>query len=216
MPFLPPPRSWLLVLAVVCLMWAWSRPTTAASVTDTFTLVERINADRAQHGLSPLVAEARLSQAAQAHAEDMAGHDFVSHTGSDGRGYWQRATSAGYQGQMIGEVITAGQATAEEAFGAWLNSSPHHTILLTPELTQLGVGHAERQGSRYGNYWVVVVARPASGYVPTLVPTPVPLVIQVPQASATPTPTPFPPEIVRRLVPRQFLPLIERRYDERP
>lgn len=214
MAVLPPPRSWLFVLAVVCLVWAWSRPTTAAGVVDTFTIVERVNADRAHNGLSPLVAEARLSQAAQAHAEDMARNDFVSHTGSDGRGYWQRVSSTGYQGVMIGEVITAGQGTPEDAFGAWLVSNPHHAILLTADLTQMGVGHAERQGSRYGHYWVVVVARPGSGYVPTLIPTPEPVGILVPQVSATPTPTPtpFPPEIVRRLVPRQFLPLIERHY----
>ena len=211
MPVLPP-RSWLWVLVVVCLVWAWSRPTTAASVVDTFTLVERINADRAQLHLPPLVAEARLSQAAQAHSEDMAGNDFVSHTGSDGRGYWQRVTATGYQGQMIGEVITAGQGSPEEAFNAWLRSDAHHTILLTPELTHLGVGHAERQGTRYGHYWTVVVARPAASYTPTLVPTPSPAGILVPQVSATPspTPTPFPPDIVRRLVPRQFLPMIAR------
>lgn len=211
MPVLPP-RSWLLVLVVVCLVWAWSRPTTAASVVDTFTLVERINADRAQHGLSPLVAEVRLSAAAQGHSDDMARNDFVNHTGSDGRGYWQRVSATGYQGQMIGEVITAGQDTPQDAFNAWLVSGPHHAILLTPELTQLGVGHAERQGTRYGHYWTVVVARPTGSYVPTLVPTPTGPGVLVPQLSVTPTPTPtpFPPEIVRRLVPRQFLPMIQR------
>ncbi len=212
MPVLPPPRSWLLVLVVVCLVWAWTRPTTAASIVETYALVERINADRAQHGLPPLVAEARLSQAAQAHSDDMATHDFVGHVGSDGRGYWQRVTDTGYQGLMIGEVITAGQASTDGAFDAWLHSDPHHAILLTADLTQMGVGHAERQGTRYGHYWTVVVARPAPSYVPTLVPTPGPTQVLVPQISATPTPTPtpFPPEIVRRLVPRQFLPLIGR------
>lgn len=221
----PPPRSLLLVLVVACLIWGWTRSTTAASVTDTFDIVQRINAERIRRGLAPVVAEARLSAAAQGHSDDMASRDFVDHRGSDGRSYWQRASAAGYVPQTVGEVITAGQPTSESAVQAWFNSGPHLNILMVPDITHIGVGHGERSGTRYGHYWVVVVGRPAGNYVPSLVPTPQPPAVEsprftetprpptsTPRPTATPTPTgtPFPPEIVGRLAPRQFLPMIVR------
>lgn len=223
----PPPRTLLLVfLAIPLFVWAWNQPATAAGPEETQEIVRLINQERERHGLSPLRLEPRLSQAAQGHSDDMARRDFVSHTGSDGSSYWQRVTRTGYAPQLVGEVITAGQSVPSNAVDAWWISSSHKMILLTAEAVHIGVGHGARQGSRYGHYWTVVIAQPGPNFIPFVAsPTPVPPTHTPvpPRATATPlpypgpptpslptpAPTPFPDYILRRLVPRLFLPHID-------
>ena len=55
-----------------------------------------VNQERASRGIAPLVMDDRLLAAAQGHALDMATHDFVSHTGSDGSSAGERIAAAGY------------------------------------------------------------------------------------------------------------------------
>src|SRR3954453_13615438 len=129
----PPPRSLLLVpVTAILLVVLWSVPVRASSPLEAQDIVRLINDERAANGLRPLTLEPRLSAAAQRHSDDMAAHDFVSHTGSDGSSYWDRVTQAGYAGQIVGEVITAGQSSTNDVVNAWINSPTHHAIILVP------------------------------------------------------------------------------------
>src|SRR5262249_11438442 len=59
-------------------------------------IVQLVNAERSKVGCSALTLNATLTKAAQAHSDDMAAHQNMSHTGSDGSSPGDRITRAGY------------------------------------------------------------------------------------------------------------------------
>lgn len=102
----------------------------------------------------PLRWHARLDAAAQGHAADMASRDFFSHTGSDGSNVSTRVTRRGYDWRAVGENIAAGQRSAEEVMAAWLKSEGHCRNIMSPNFTELGVGHSTTSRHEYPTYWV--------------------------------------------------------------
>ncbi|WP_019585016.1 CAP domain-containing protein [Deinococcus apachensis] len=101
---------------------------------------------------TPLMSDARLEQAAQRHAADMAARNYFNHTSQDGRTFVQRITAAGYTWRTVGENIAAGQTSPEEVVAAWLASEGHCRNIMSPSFQELGVGYA--RGGSYGHYWV--------------------------------------------------------------
>ncbi|MDI2130033.1 CAP domain-containing protein [Yinghuangia seranimata] len=109
------------------------------------------NAARAAHGLPPLAAEPRLTASAQAHSADMAARDYFEHDSLDGRKPADRIRAAGYAYSRCAENIAAGQPTPADVVDGWMNSPGHRANILTPELTQIGIGIA--YGGSYRIYW---------------------------------------------------------------
>jgi uncharacterized protein YkwD len=69
----------------------------------------------------PLAWNAQLSQAAQAHSQDMATNQFQSHTGSNGSSPTQRIQQAGYNNaQTVGENAYSYAASVDDAMEAFL------------------------------------------------------------------------------------------------
>jgi hypothetical protein len=100
----------------------------------------------------PLTINMLLNVAAEAHAVDMAERDFFAHTNPDGEGPGDRARAAGYEGP-VGENIALGYDTAEQAVRGWLTSNTGHcSNLMSPDWSELGVGHFESTSSRH--FWV--------------------------------------------------------------
>ncbi|WP_345680242.1 CAP domain-containing protein [Yinghuangia aomiensis] len=116
------------------------------------------NAERTRAGLGTLTEEARLTTAAQSHSDDMAGRNYFDHTGLDGRHPADRVTAAGYTYRRCAENIAAGQQTPAEVVDGWMNSPGHRANILTPDLTQIGIGIAH--GGTYGIYWTQVFGTP--------------------------------------------------------
>ncbi len=212
----PPPRILLLVLLViVVLVWAWTIPAHASNPDEIRRVIELINQERVRNGVHPLQHDPRLDVAAQRHSDDEVEHDFVGHDGTDGSTFWSRVTDVGFEPQVLGEVLTAGNPTADSAVNAWFSSPPHHEILMYPDLDWIGVGHSTRNGTHYTDYWVVEVGvsgNPLPPPAPTATATPVLSAYPEPRVTPTPTvpPTPFPPEIATRMRPRTFLPDVEK------
>lgn len=127
---------------------AWSSPEV--------TVYNLINQQRRANGCPEVQMSDQLAAAARKHSQDMAGNNFVSHTGSDGSNFTQRAKAAGYQFFASGEIIAAGQSTPSDAVSAWMGSSGHRSIILTCANNDIGVGYAEKAGSQYQFYWTVV------------------------------------------------------------
>ncbi|MEM2598388.1 MAG: CAP domain-containing protein [Thermoproteota archaeon] len=97
------------------------------------TLLSLINEYRQQNGLQPLRVSSALATAAQLHSEDMALHNYFSHTSLDGRTVRDRVMQAGYTyNTVIGENIACGVAAAQYVFEAWKNSHTHNSIMLDP------------------------------------------------------------------------------------
>lgn len=95
-----------------------------------------------------------LTAAAQRHADEMATHDYFSHTGRDGSGISERATRQGYEWRTVGENIAAGHTTADAAIQSWIDSPGHCRNLMNDAFTDMGMAHADDSDSRYTHYWV--------------------------------------------------------------
>jgi uncharacterized protein YkwD len=95
-----------------------------------------------------------LRAAAQAHSEDMATRNYVSHTSLDGRTFDQRMRDAGYNGAFPwAENIAAGSSTPESVVNGWMGSPGHCANIMAGTARATGVGYFFRSGSTYGHYW---------------------------------------------------------------
>lgn len=101
----------------------------------------------------PLSLAPALTRAARAHSQDMALHDFFSHTGSDGSTPGQRVSRAGYRWKMVGENIASGIATPREAVAGWLESPHHCANIMTAGFRQLGVAFAIDEANPQMIFW---------------------------------------------------------------
>lgn len=122
---------------------------TSGSLASSFA--DALNTLRVQNGRSALREDSRLTRAAQAYAEDMARHDYFSHTGRDGSNVMTRARAAGCQGRGYAENIAWGQRSAQEAFSGWAASSGHLRNMLGSNYGAFGLGQS-------AGYWVLVFA----------------------------------------------------------
>lgn len=108
-------------------------PTAAAQV------VALANAARASAGCNPLRIDDRLVAAAQDHSDDMAAHDYFSHTSLDGLTFAERIVAAGYPDPGA-ENIARGQRSAQAVHDSWMESDGHRRNILDCDLTAIGVG----------------------------------------------------------------------------
>lgn len=86
--------------------------------------------------------DARLTAAAQRHANDMLTNTNYSHTGSDGSSPRARIAEAGYGGAgSTGEIVywgTGSASTASSALAFWMESPGHRAIILDCAFTAGG------------------------------------------------------------------------------
>ena len=116
-------------------------------------IVELTNAFRAEQKLSPVTVDAKLTEAARAYARFLAASDLFSHT-ADGRRHSDRATSAGYRYCIVTENLSLTldsrgfetRQLARDAVEGWKESPGHRRNLVTPHVTEIGVGIAKVRG----------------------------------------------------------------------
>ncbi|TVZ75415.1 CAP domain-containing protein [Streptomyces sp. BK340] len=111
-------------------------------------IVALVNAERSKAGCSALTLNSTLTKAAQAHSQDMAAHQNMSHTGSDGSSPGDRITSAGYSWSAYGENVAYGYSTPEQVMAGWMNSPGHRANILNCSFKEIGVGLAQPN-----SYW---------------------------------------------------------------
>jgi uncharacterized protein YkwD len=109
-------------------------------------VISATNGARRAAGCKALVSDARLTAAAQQHAEDMASEGYFSHTAEDGRTFDARIRDSGYRSPG-GENIARGQRSAAEVVGDWMDSAGHRRNILDCTFRTIGVGIS-------GTYWV--------------------------------------------------------------
>ena len=123
--------------------------------------VAAINALRAQNGLPALTVSAQLTQAAQAHSNDMACNSLFVHNGSNGSTPQSRAAAAGYAGSVTENVYGHNPApTGQEAVAWWATDQTdprHRQNLLTTKYPEIGVGYSTFNS--FG-YYVAVFGTP--------------------------------------------------------
>jgi uncharacterized protein YkwD len=116
-------------------------------------VVELVNNERANVGLSPVAWNETLAEEATQYACEMIHYDFFDHVNPVTRSTLSiRANQFQYDYLVIGENLAAGQRTPEQAMSDWMDSPGHRQNILDPRFVELGVG--VRIGGDYGTYWV--------------------------------------------------------------
>jgi uncharacterized protein YkwD len=120
--------------------------------------VNLINSFRAANGLSALTIDAQLNALAEEQARAMAAASKLSHdVGGD---LPSRLRRGGYRFSSAGENIAAGQDTLLDVFGAWRASPGHRSVMLTRDVTRMGIAAVQAPGSAYKIFWAMIVAKP--------------------------------------------------------
>jgi len=154
---------WIVVAAPLTL------PGSADAATIQHRLLELVNQARSQarncganafNAAPPLRASTPLTNAATAHAQDMARHNHFQHQGTDGSSPGERATRAGYRWSTVAENIAAGITTAEAVVKGWVESPGHCANIMGPQFTEMGVAYVTDLNSRDRIYWAQEFGRP--------------------------------------------------------
>lgn len=106
-------------------------------------MLTRVNAERARVGRAPLALCATLMVASQRHSEDQAARSTMSHLGSNGSSFVDRAQAAGYTGwSSLAENVAAGYRDVNAVMNGWMGSDGHRANLLASSTQHIGVGRA--------------------------------------------------------------------------
>ena len=122
-------------------------------------IASAINQERTNAGLPALTINTILTNAAQAHAADMACSGRISHTGLDGSSAYSRILASGYSPSYSEEIIYGGGGP-QAAMTWWMNDQIHRDAILNPKSTEMGVGYAYFANGSYGDYFVVELGSP--------------------------------------------------------
>ncbi len=113
-------------------------------------MFEALNRYRIENGLNPLIYSQTLQDAADAHAQDLWGRGYFSHTNPDGAEPPDRAMMAGFCHRYVGENIAAGQLSVAQVMEALRASPSHDANMLEPDYAYVGMGYSvDANGRRY-------------------------------------------------------------------
>lgn len=115
------------------------------------------NRERVARGMGALKQESRLTAAAQAHSDDMAGQNYFAHNDLTGGEPSDRAKKAGYATGWVGENIGGGYASPFDVTLGWMQSGGHCANVLDPKYVDVGIGIASTPNSDFGIYWTMVL-----------------------------------------------------------
>ena len=108
----------------------------------------------------PLTWNAKLTQAATGHSQDMAAQNYFSHTSLDGRTLADRINATSYLWSTIGENIAAGYPTVNAVVDGWMASDGHCANVMNPNFSEMGLACIASSSSAYSTYWTMDAGRP--------------------------------------------------------
>lgn len=118
-------------------------------------LILLTNKEREKDGVTPLILNAQLSEAALKKAENMFEQNYWAHNSPDGKTPWIFIKSAGYNYTYAGENLAKGFSDSKEVIDAWMASPQHRTNILSRNYRD--VGFAVKAGRLNGEETVLVV-----------------------------------------------------------
>ena len=125
-------------------------------------VINAVNAYRARNNLPAYTVNARLAEAAQRHAVDIACHKLYVHTGTDNSTPRSRVQDTGYVAKSVSENVNGNYPPldGQGAVNWWINDRTdptHNRNLLSTTFTEIGVGYAFFDN--YG-FYALVFAQP--------------------------------------------------------
>lgn len=128
-------------------------------------MTSRVNAARAAGAVCGGVAfppaggvrwNTALQNAATAHSNDMAAHNFFAHqSATNGSTLRERIPAAGYNYSSAGENLGAGQTSIAQVVTEWLASPSHCATMMKANFVDMGVSCKANGGTAYGTYWTM-------------------------------------------------------------
>ncbi len=128
-------------------------------------MTSRVNAARAAGAVCGGVAfppaggvrwNTALQNAATAHSNDMAAHNFFAHqSATNGSTLRERIPAAGYNYSSAGENLGAGQSSIAQVVTEWLASPSHCATMMKANFVDMGVSCKANGGTAYGTYWTM-------------------------------------------------------------
>lgn len=122
--------------------------------------IDDLNAFRASRGLPPVRLTPALSEAAEAHVEDLAARGVVTTRSLDGAGVLERVRASGYAPAAAASLVAGGYDSFEGALGAWRSDRVQKDRLLLPDVAEAGIAFAEAPDSEYRYYVELLLAEP--------------------------------------------------------
>ena len=123
---------------------------------DTPALASLLNDYRKSVGLRPVAIDPALMRFAETQVAAITGRDTLAIPG--GQPLKARLSSAGLKAGAALENVSAGYYTISDAFSGWRGSKPNDATLRLASATRMGVATRAAPGSKYGVYWVLVMA----------------------------------------------------------
>ena len=120
-------------------------------------VIKLVNKERNAAGLSALAENSRLSEVAQAKAEDMMKNGYFSHISPTYGSPFEMMKTFGIDYKSAGENIAKGQKTPAAVMNGWMNSSGHRANILNASYEQIGAGFCK--DSSGVAYWVQMFIR---------------------------------------------------------
>jgi len=136
-------RYWLLwatLLAAHTILAVPARTTSSRSAANSVAQTQLclVNKVRVASNLQPLGLSNALINAAQAHSNDQASSDVMSHSGTDGTDPGTRVSQYGYPWTSVAENVAEGAQTSSECMDDLTNSPPHLANILGESYTHFG------------------------------------------------------------------------------
>ncbi len=142
-------------------------------------LLSLLNAQRSAAGLSALIEQPLLDQAAQAHADDILYNHNYSHWGSDGTLPENRVARTGYSDTPWVSENWVTSRSPDAAMRWWMNDYIHRVNIQTPRWVEVGIGAAVNWDSGEMVFVTVFSAgRDAEGAYVTSTAGPAPIEVQ--------------------------------------
>lgn len=115
------------------------RTTTFGSSVVSSVLIDLTNQTRKKNGLSPLVYNKQLYDAAKMKGQDMALREYFAHFAPDGTSPWHWFNKAGYKFLFAGENLAINYRSSKEVEKAWMASPKHRDNILDPRYEEIGI-----------------------------------------------------------------------------
>ena len=125
---------------------------TAAAIP--FRMLDSVNSLRGAKGLSPLAFNAQLNAAAATHSRDMSVQNRPWHFGSDGSSPLTRVQRVGYQGKLLGELISETFETELETLAAWAGETDTRGVIMDPAAREMGFAWYQEPNGKI--WWTLV------------------------------------------------------------
>ena len=125
-----------------------------------FRMLDSVNALRSASGLAPVELNSKLNAAAATHSKDMSVQNRPWHFGSDGSSPVNRIQRVGYNGSLVGEVISETYESELETLSAWMEKPDTRRIIMAPDASQMGFEWFQERGGKI--WWTMVMGSTSS------------------------------------------------------